>query len=164
MRRTIQTLISMRLHPDIFTRTEHHIKGSGGFLIATPAPLTLPPTIAASHLPLRPVLPHFCVTPSFADMCPRGSREPWTSIAAILSGHPRPARRARLSLCPILRGRHRSPPPSGATPPNMACGPAAPTIKQKFFSAPSTRAPGPHFPPPSPPPPIPPACSRLRTA
>src|SRR5258708_2512174 len=113
MRRTIQTLISMRLHPDIFTRTEHHINGSGGFLIATPAPLTLPPTIAASHLPLRPVLPHFCVTPSFADMCPRGSREPWTSIAAILSGHPRPARRALLSPCPILRGPAPPPPLSG---------------------------------------------------
>src|SRR5260370_10542196 len=120
MRRTIQTLLSMRLHPDIFTRTQHHINGSGGFPIATPAPLTLPPTIAASHLPLRPVLPHFCVTPSFADMCPRGSREPWTSIAAILSGHPRPPRRARLSPSPPPPRPARSPPPSRPPPPHHA--------------------------------------------
>src|SRR5260370_37636589 len=131
MRRTIQTLISMRLHPDIFTRTEHHINGSGGFLIATPAPLTLPPTIAASHLPLRPVLPHFCVTPSFADMCPRGSREPWTSIAAILSGHPRPARRARVSPWPILRGPPRSPPPSARDAPNNGGRPRARATQQQ---------------------------------
>jgi hypothetical protein len=57
--------------------------------------LTLPPTIAASHLPPRPAPPHLCVTPPCGHASAR-SRKPWTSIAAISSGHPRPARWARL--------------------------------------------------------------------
>ena len=102
--------------------------------------LTLPPTIAHLRPRLHHAPPHFCVTSALrkrAKRLPPETRS-WTSIAAISSEHPPPAWPARLPCRLMRRVPRRRPLRSGATPRNMASGPAAPTIRPGSCSARST--------------------------
>src|SRR5258708_12398386 len=87
--------------------------------VLTSEQLTLLPTIATSHLPPRCAPPHLRVTPPVADTAPRGSRKPWTSIAAISLGHPQLVLRVPLRCRLPPPGRPPSLPPPPPPPANM---------------------------------------------
>ena len=105
------------------------------------ATLTLPRTIAAFSLASSPCPAAFSryLWGANARRALREDHSPWTSTAAISWVLPPPVSPARWRCRPMPRARRPSPPRSAATPRNMACAPAAPTIRPKPCNARSTR-------------------------